>query len=177
MTALADIRTAHKSAGALHSLLAPTAFLNDTTVLTKSGDVFMTLSLTGRDAECLEEAEIAEIVQRFATAIRTLGPEYRVYQYLMKQHSPDIPQAGPPDEVQRNRIDFLKGRGRNLYSVRLYLVVLRIRQATESSPVGFVRRFSVRCTTGGSVWRSPARAPHWWCRVWPLTKSCRHMRT
>ena len=74
----------------MHSLLAPTAFLNDTTVLTKSGDVFMTLCLIGRDAECLEEAEIADIVQRFATAIRTLGPEYRVYQYLMKQHSPEI---------------------------------------------------------------------------------------
>jgi len=29
-------------------------------------------------------------VQRFAAAIRTLGPEYRVYQYLMKQHSPEI---------------------------------------------------------------------------------------
>ena len=144
MAALADIRTAHKKAGAMHALLAPSAFVNDSTVLAKSGDVFTTLRLTGKDPECLEEAEIADVVLRFSAAIRTLGPEYRVYQYLVKQHSPEIPDDQTADEIQHRRLEFLKGRARNLYSVRLYLVVLRMRQITDTGALELLNRFSVR---------------------------------
>ena len=128
----------------MHALLAPSAFVNDSTVLTKSGDVFMTLRLTGKDPECLEETEIADIVQRFSAAMRTLGPEYRVYQYLIKQHSPEFADASTADEIQHRRLEFLKGRARHLYSVRLYLVVLRTRQVAETGPGGMLRSLSVR---------------------------------
>src|SRR5689334_21354744 len=144
MAALADIRTAHKSAGAIHAMMAPSTFVNDSTVLTKSGDVFMVLSLSGKDPECLEETEIADIVQRFSATMRTLGPEYRVYQYLIKQHSPEFADDRTADEVQHRRLEFLKGRGRNLYSVHLYLVVLRMRQEAETGPAGVLSRLSVR---------------------------------
>src|SRR4051794_9956937 len=113
MATLTDIRTTHKAAGAMHSLLAPAAFVNDATVLTKSGDAFLALRLTGKDPECLEETAIADIVQRFSAAIRTLGPEYRVYQYLQKHHSPEIPQDRQDDDIERHRREFLRGRARN----------------------------------------------------------------
>src|ERR1041384_2173672 len=98
MPAISEVRKTHKQAGAMHALLAPVAFVNDTTVLTKSGDVFMTLRLAGMDPECMEEAEIADVVRRFSAALRNLGPEYRVYQYLLKRHSPEIPENAGADD-------------------------------------------------------------------------------
>jgi type IV secretion system protein VirB4 len=129
----------------MNSFLAPVAFVNDSAVLTKSGDVFSVLRLAGKDPECMEEAEIADIVQRFTAAMRTLGPEYRVYQYLMKQHSPDLGECPIHDGIERRRFEFLEGRARSLYSVRLYLVVMRMRQLTDTGIVaGILNRLSVR---------------------------------
>lgn len=145
MASLSDIRKSHREAGAMHSLLAPATFIGENAVLTKSGDVFVTLRLTGKDPECMEEGEIADVTQRFAAALRTLGPEYRVYQYLVKQHSPDIAEDPAADMVQRRRLEFLAGRARDLYSVRLYLVILRSRPIVDATrSTNLLRRFSLR---------------------------------
>src|SRR5689334_4337178 len=144
MPPISEVRKTHKEAGTMHSLFAPVAFLNDTTVLTKSGDVFMTLRLAGMDPECVEEAGIVDVVQRFSAALRTLGPEYRVYQYLLKRHSPDLPAEATGDDLQCGRLAFLRARGRDLYGISLYLVVLRMRRTVETGTAGLMSRLSVR---------------------------------
>ncbi len=114
------------------ALCAPVWFLGKDLVLTKGGDVFQVLRLTGKDPECLEERDVEAIVQRFESALRTLGPEYIAYQYVFKRHSPVIPHSAE-DPVQRRRLEFLDGRARQMYDVGLYLVILRRRPLLEKS--------------------------------------------
>lgn len=141
MPNLNQIRQSANEAMAMSAMFAPVTLLSDRVVLTKSGDLFMVLSLEGRDPECLEPAEVAAITQRFAAFERSLGPEYRVYQYLIKQHSPAIPLGPPDDSVQQHRWLYLAGRGREIFSVRLYLVILRSRPAVGTD--WSLARFSI----------------------------------
>lgn len=128
----------------MHELLSPCSFVSDHAVLTKRGDLFTVLRISGIDPECLEAEEIALITQRFDAALRILGPEYRVYQYIFKRTSPDIPTPAGGDELATRRAQWMESRRSRLYSIDLYLVILRTRPLQESGARGVLSRFSVR---------------------------------
>jgi type IV secretory pathway VirB4 component len=141
-TRLSDIRHDHEKAGAMHELLAPCAFADPYTVLTKRQDLFSVMRLSGVDAECLDPEHLGHVTQRFETSLRVLGPEYRVYQYLLKRNSPDLPAPEASYPLAERRSQWLERRSADLYSIELYLVVLRERSLQDRAVTRFLKRFS-----------------------------------
>lgn len=135
----------------MHELLAPCALLNDQAVLTKRGDLFTVLRIRGIDAECLEPDSIAGICQRFDGALRILGPEYRVSQYLIKRDAPPLAKVGSThDSLHASRAEWMESRRPDLYSVDLYLVVLRLRPIKERAKLSFLSQFSTHSILSAS---------------------------
>lgn len=142
---LSSLKRETKKAGAMHELVAPCAFVSESgIVLTKRGDLFTVLRIHGVDAECLEPDTIAGICQRFDGSLRILGPEYRVYQYLLKRDSPELPLPGTTDRLATSRARWLDERRSQLFHVELYLVVLRQRPVQGTMRAGLLSRFSNR---------------------------------
>jgi type IV secretion system protein VirB4 len=137
-------REAHR-AGALHELLSPCAFFVDA-VLTKRGDLFTLLQLSAIDPECLEAEAVDGICRRFEAALRTLGPQYRVYQYLFKTANPELSLSGRSEALSDSRARWLEQRRSELYSVELFLVVMRMRPVEQRTAASLCARFSVRKT-------------------------------
>ena len=139
----------------MHEQFAPCSFLGDSVVLTKRQDIFSVLRVPGIDPECLDAAQLDHIVQRFEAALRILGPEYRVYQYILKRDSPELPTAEHPSPIILSRQEWLKERSEQLYSVELYLVILREKSLQDSGTARtlsahLISRFSTRETLQAS---------------------------
>jgi len=133
MIKLSSLKTDYQKAGAMHEQFAPCSFVGESVVLTKRQDLFTVLRVPGIDPECLDLAQLDYIVRRFEAALRILGPEYRVYQYILKQDSPDLPVAEHPGPLAERRQEWLSARAADLFSVRLFLVVLRERRLQDVS--------------------------------------------
>jgi len=82
-----------KESAALNDHINLYGFWNETTFLTKSGDVGMVLSVAGADYESLDRSEQEYAVKRLEAALKAFGPGFHVYQYLFKSNCPDIPFA------------------------------------------------------------------------------------
>ena len=85
MKKISDLTRDHRAAAPVNELLAPAAFLTQTAVLTKQQDIFSVICIRGVDPECIDPEEIDHAAMRFESALRTLGPEFRVYQYALKR--------------------------------------------------------------------------------------------
>jgi type IV secretory pathway VirB4 component len=117
-------------AGSMHSEIQPFAFVDDNAFVTKSGEVGIVLSFSGPDSECLEPVDLAAITERFESAIRLLGSDYRVYQYLIKRRRPGIPHVCATPAIC-GRADYINGK--TLYSFDHFLVVLHVRNVHLSA--------------------------------------------
>jgi type IV secretion/conjugal transfer VirB4 family ATPase len=118
----------HREAGSVNSLLAVWGFVTDDMFLTKAGHVGLVYRITGPDYGCLEPSERQAVVQRFEAAIRLLDESCRVYQYLCKRRiRPIVPAVCPhpiATDAMRRRAAFLNDRGRELYEIDTFLVLL-----------------------------------------------------
>src|SRR3984893_13993985 len=103
-------------------------FWNETTFLTKSGDLGMVLSISGVDYESLDHSDQEYTVKRLEAALKTFGPGFHVYQYLLKSNRPDIPFAKYDDPIVEAAIDqrrkFFEAKRDNLYQVEIFYCVL-----------------------------------------------------
>jgi type IV secretory pathway VirB4 component len=88
-----------KESAALNDHINLYGFWNETTFLTKSGDVGMVLSISGVDYESLDRSEQEYAVKRLEAALKAFGPGFHVYQYLFKSNRPDIPFATYDDPM------------------------------------------------------------------------------
>ena len=129
------------SPGAMNSLIAPIAFFRDA-VLTKYGDLFIVLKLAGADPECMEPTAVEQISQRYESAMRTLGTGYRMYQYVFKRSKPALPN-GSVGRLASSRSQWLEARRAELFSVDLFLVLLRQRPLKQKM-AGFMESLSVK---------------------------------
>jgi hypothetical protein len=68
-----------------HTEVQPHAFIDDRVFVTKDGGSGAVIRLLPLDSECMEEVDQAATTHIFRTAIRAFGPEYTVYQYLLKR--------------------------------------------------------------------------------------------
>jgi type IV secretory pathway VirB4 component len=113
-----------KEAAALNDHINLYGFWNETTFLTKSGDVGMVLSVPGIDYESLDHAEQEYAVKRLESALKAFGPGFHVYQYLFKSNRPDIPFASYDDPVVEAAIDqrrqFFEAKRDHLYQVEIF---------------------------------------------------------
>ncbi len=80
-----------KESAALNDHINLYGFWNETTFLTKSGDLGIVLSISGVDYESLDRSEQEYAVKRLEAALKAFGSGFHVYQYLFKSNRPDIP--------------------------------------------------------------------------------------
>src|ERR1035437_2203498 len=103
-------------------------FWNETTFLTKSGDVGMVLSIPGVDYESLDHAEQEYAVKRLEAAQKACGPCFHFYHLLFKSNRPDIPFARYDDPVVEAAIDqrrkFFEAKRDHLYQVEIFYCIL-----------------------------------------------------
>src|ERR1700691_1148110 len=117
-----------KESASLNDHINLYGFWNETTFLTKSGDVGMVLSVPGVDYECLDHSEQEYAVKRLEAALKAFGPGFHVYQYLFKSNRPEIPFASYDDPVVETAIDqrrqFFEAKRDQLYQVEIFYCVV-----------------------------------------------------
>jgi type IV secretion/conjugal transfer VirB4 family ATPase len=163
MLRLSRIFTNYRETGSLSEQINLFGFIGDKVFLTKSGEVGVIFEVRGVDYECLDGAAIDGLTKRLESALRLFDENCRIYQYLFKRNHETIPfrTYGNPvvDAAIRNRIDYLRDKAENLFSLSLFYVVLyrsarapeRIASAMadfsrqpKQAAVRVVQRFSTR---------------------------------
>lgn len=139
-------------------------FWNETTFLTKSGDVGMVLRIPGVDYESLDRSEQEYAVKRLEAALKAFGPGFHVYQYLFKSNCPDIPFADHDDPVVtaaiQQRKKFFEAKREQLYQVEIfYCILLEGSRSTTGvgaalarlfrDPAGAMEEFRTQFTNSG----------------------------
>ena len=117
-----------KEAAALNAHLNLYGFWNETTFLTKSGDLGMVLRVPGVDYESLDSGEQEYAVKRLESALKAFGSGFHIYQYLFKSNRPEIPFASYDDPVVEAAIDqrrqFFEAKSDHLYQVEIFYCIL-----------------------------------------------------
>lgn len=118
-----------KESGALCDHVNLYGFWNETSFLTKSGDLGMVLGVGGVDYESLDRKEQEYAVKRLEAALKSFGPGFHVYQYLVKTNRPQIPFAHYSDPVVQTAVDqrrrFFEEKADRLFEVEIFYCVLR----------------------------------------------------
>jgi type IV secretory pathway VirB4 component len=117
-----------KESAALNAQINLYGFWNETTFLTKSGDLGMVLNVPGVDYESLDRSEQAYAVKRLEAALKVFGPGFHVYQYLFKSNRPDIPFAKYNDPIVDAAVDqrrkFFEVKREHLYQIEIFYCIL-----------------------------------------------------
>jgi type IV secretory pathway VirB4 component len=117
-----------KESASLNDHINLYGFWNETTFLTKSGDLGMVLDVQGVDYESLDSGEQEYAVKRMEAALKAFGPGFHVYQYLLKSNRPEIPFASYDDPVVEAAVDqrrrFFASKHDSLYQIEIFYVVL-----------------------------------------------------
>src|ERR1700691_5408220 len=117
-----------KEAASLNDHINLYGFWNETTFLTKSGDVGMVLHMSGVDYESLDHAEQEYAVKRLESALKAFGPGFHVYQYLFKQNRPEIPFGHYDDPIVEAAIDqrrqFFETKRDRLYQIEIFYCIV-----------------------------------------------------
>ncbi|RZU40440.1 VirB4 family type IV secretion system protein [Edaphobacter modestus] len=117
-----------KESAALNDHINLYGFWNQTTFLTKSGDLGVVLQVQGVDYESLDGAEQEYAVKRLEAALKAFGSGFHIYQYLFKSNRPEIPFDTYDDPVVEAAIDqrrrFFESKRDDLYQVEIFYVVL-----------------------------------------------------
>lgn len=124
-----DIVRAHRLSGSLNRLLAPSAFIDDTTFLTKGGHLGTVYRLGGADPECLDPSQRDAIAHRCAAMLRLLDETCSVYAYALKRRIDPLEVGACRHPFVRDalhrRIAYLNHRRDGLYEIDLFLVLLQ----------------------------------------------------
>jgi len=83
MLKLSKVVKNYKETGALNQNVSVYGFLDDQVFLTKGGDVGVVLRVEGVDYECLDCKQTDSLTKRLESALRLLGSQFRVYQFLL----------------------------------------------------------------------------------------------
>jgi type IV secretion system protein TrbE len=119
----------YRDSGAVNSFVNLFGFIDDQVFLTKSGEVGIVLKVDGRDYECLDSFELNEITRRFEASVRSLDAGFRIYQYLIKRDSAQIPRSAEYEnpivsQAVSSRVEYLEGKADELYTLDIYFVIL-----------------------------------------------------
>src|SRR5580700_6597471 len=117
-----------KESASLNDHINLYGFWNETTFLTKSGDLGMLLRVPGVDYESLDHSEQEYAVKRLEAALKAFGPGFHIYQYLFKNNRPEIPFASYEDAVVEAAIDqrrqFFEAKRDHLYQVEIFYCIV-----------------------------------------------------
>src|SRR5579885_271693 len=128
MFRLDRIDKAYREAGSFNEQVNLYGFIDDQVFLTKSGDLGVVLAIEGVDYECLDAGTLDNLTKRLESALKVFDEKCRLYQYLFKRNRAEIPfqTYGDPvvDAAIRSRIDYLRSRADEMYSLKIYYVIL-----------------------------------------------------
>src|SRR5258708_5784813 len=128
MLRLSKIVKSYKETGALNENVSVCGFLDDQAFLTKGGDVGVVLRVEGVDYECLDHKQTDSLTKRLESALRLLGPQFRVYQLLFKSSRETIPHGTYDNPVVKqaveDRMAYFDKKAGELYALRIYYVIL-----------------------------------------------------
>jgi type IV secretion/conjugal transfer VirB4 family ATPase len=128
MLRLSRIFKNYDETGSLNEQINLCGFIGPQAFLTKTGEVGIILEIQGVDYECLDPVSVDGFTKRLESALKLFDEHYRVYQYLFKRNSQEIPHklyANPiVDAAIKNRIAYLHQKADTLFSLSLYFVVL-----------------------------------------------------
>lgn len=103
-------------------------FWDETTFLTKSGDLGMVLRVAGVDYESLDYSEQEYAVKRLEAALKNFGPGFHIYQYLFKTNRPQIPFARYDNPVIQQSVDcreqLFQDKADRLFEIEIYYCIL-----------------------------------------------------
>ncbi len=120
-------------------------FWNETTFLTKSGDLGVVLRVAGVDYESLDYGEQEYAVKRFEAALKNFGPRFHVYQYLFKTNRPEIPFARYENPVVQESVDCRKElfheKADRLFEIEIYYAILLEGSRSKTGVAAALRRF------------------------------------
>jgi type IV secretion/conjugal transfer VirB4 family ATPase len=132
-------------AGSLNANINLYGFWNETTFLTKSGDLGMVLKVAGVDFESLDQAGQEFAVKRLEAALKAFGPGFHIYQYLFKTNRPEMPFAryGDPliDAAIDQRREFFESKRDQLFEIEIYYVVVLEGARSKTGIVAALGRF------------------------------------
>ena len=81
-----------KESAALNDHINLYGFWNETTFLTKSGDLGMVLRISGVDYESLDRSEQEYVVKRLEAALKAFGPGFHVYAFILPLSDVQLPR-------------------------------------------------------------------------------------
>jgi type IV secretion system protein VirB4 len=145
-----------KEAASLNDNINLYGFWNETTFLTKSGDVGMVLGVPGMDYESLDSGSQEYAVKRLEAALKSFGPGFRVYQYLFKSNRPEIPFESYDDPVVQTEVNHRRGffaaKRDHLYEVEIfYCVLLQGARSRAGIAAALGRSFSDPAAAAGEL--------------------------
>jgi type IV secretion/conjugal transfer VirB4 family ATPase len=118
----------YRETGALAEQCGVFSFINDWCFITKSGTVGAVIEVEGIDYECLDQRALDGTTKRLEAAFRLFGPEFRIYQYLLKSHfQPEPPPAYSNPVVSRAEVErsrYFTEKAGEMFSVHIYYVLL-----------------------------------------------------
>src|SRR5579859_2953575 len=128
MLKLSKIVKNYKETGALSENVSVYGFLDEHVFLTKAGDLGVVLRVEGVDYECLDHKQTDALTKRLESALRLLGPQFRVYQFLFKSSGETIPHSSHQNPVVKQAVDdriaYFGKKASELYSLKIYYVIL-----------------------------------------------------
>ncbi len=128
MLRLDKVNKSWKDAASLSDHINLYGFWNETTFLTKSGDLGMVLRVVGVDYESLDHGEQEYAVKRLEAALKSFGPGFHVYQYLFKSNRPEIPFARYENPIVQESQDYrqqlFETKADRLFQIEIYYCVL-----------------------------------------------------
>src|SRR6201996_1724846 len=117
-----------KEAAALNNHINLYGFWNETTFLTKTGDLGMILSVPGVDYESVDRATQDYGVKRLEAALKGFDRGFHVYQYLFKSNRPDIPFARYEDPVVQAAVEqrrqMFEDKKEHLFQIEIFYVII-----------------------------------------------------
>lgn len=117
-----------QESGSLNAQVNLYGFWNNTTFLTKSGDLGFIMRVRGVDYESLDQAAQEYAVKRLEAALKIFGPGFHVYQYLFKTNRPEIPFQSYEDSVIQAAVDqrkqFFTEKLDSLFEVEVFYAVV-----------------------------------------------------
>ena len=100
-----ECQRAADRAGAPNENVSVYGFVDEHVFLTKTGDLGVVLEVEGVDYECLDHKHTDGLAKRLESALRLLGPQFRVYQFLFKSTHEQIPRGSYDNPVVKQAID------------------------------------------------------------------------
>lgn len=128
MLKLESIRRDWKQSGSFPAHLNLFGFWDETSFLTKSGDLGAVLKISGVDYESLDHVGRDYTARRLESAFRSLNERTRLYQILFRHNRPEIPHQNYEDSLVQGAVSqrtaFLESKADRLYTIEIYWVLM-----------------------------------------------------